>query len=378
MFKIINGPNCTVAIIDKKIYFAGEIYCGTNIIFFESFTLLDNAFPFVLDKKIFKPAEYPIDALVLHNCFFILGSAGTLLLARQIDYYPPSKKKIYFKVIDPALSIQVPNQKLVGRAHHMFILDSNNLYGYVDPAIKEPQATSWIGNTQLSTAIKLEVVPIDTKAVRMVTAGLDFSVLLYENGNIATCGTNQKGALGLGDCKFAPNVTNVRIHWHIATEKAIKVVAGNWHFLVLGSAGNLLGGGANEKNQLGTLDNNCRSLLEPLIIRDLTLGEQIVDIACGAHCSVALSNLGNVYICGDYVGRKLHSWQKIALPRTYPQVISLITGGSYVILLPKEPISILLVVGQQSVTQSCTSVLATMFWCLPSLPASTSYKCYLL
>ncbi|XP_043513899.1 RCC1 and BTB domain-containing protein 1-like isoform X2 [Frieseomelitta varia] len=77
----------------------------------------------------------------------------------------------------------------------------------------------------------------------------------------------------------------------------IKTIAyGTDHVLVLTQQGKIYSWGCNCKGELGTPIHSQT----PILISDILNGEFFIDIACGSHHSLALTNKGQVYAWGNF------------------------------------------------------------------------------
>ncbi|XP_064637403.1 E3 ubiquitin-protein ligase MYCBP2-like isoform X3 [Lineus longissimus] len=90
------------------------------------------------------------------------------------------------------------------------------------------------------------VVGTGERPVVQVSCGLHHTVLLLDNGDVYTFGSNQYGQLGLGDTTTRGTPTLVPLN-----TKVVQVVAGSSHTVVLTSSGMIYTFGAYQKSQLG-------------------------------------------------------------------------------------------------------------------------------
>ncbi|XP_036391381.1 secretion-regulating guanine nucleotide exchange factor isoform X1 [Megalops cyprinoides] len=128
--------------------------------------------------------------------------------------------------------------------------------------------------------------------VRSLVGGGGHSVLLTEAGELFVCGQNHKGQLGLG---HAIDVTSFHL-CALPVQKAVHQVSCGWDFtLILTDDGQVLSCGSNAYGQLG-LPHIAGHAAEPLHIQTLT--EPVISVAAGLRHSLAVTGSGHVYQWG--------------------------------------------------------------------------------
>lgn len=95
------------------------------------------------------------------------------------------------------------------------------------------------------------ILPLSTTvAIVQIAAGLHHSVLLTDEGNVYTFGSNQFGQLGLGD--FNNRFSPTKVKTDMVTRGSItQIAAGSNHTILLSSLGEVLTFGSNQNQQLG-------------------------------------------------------------------------------------------------------------------------------
>jgi len=119
-----------------------------------------------------------------------------------------------------------------------------------------------------------------------------FFYAVTENGKVYSCGLNQKGQLGLGDCKTQ---TNPMLMQALSGYNVVAVATGRQHGLILTDAGDVFACGDNSSGQCG-IGNKKDIVTEPTKL-DYS-GPPIVEVACGAEFSLILNEDGEMYSFG--------------------------------------------------------------------------------
>lgn len=142
---------------------------------------------------------------------------------------------------------------------------------------------------KLPTSSKWELA----KNIVSIAAGDSHSLYLTSEGNIYTCGSNEAGQLG----------RESNSNWSqpdlVETFKGCFITAlacGNQHSIALDEWGQPFSWGSDNMGQLGT---NMGQLfqIKPKIIKTLAT-KNVIQIACGLHHSVALTNSGDLFAWG--------------------------------------------------------------------------------
>ncbi|MBQ3472389.1 MAG: hypothetical protein IJH17_08585, partial [Clostridia bacterium] len=155
------------------------------------------------------------------------------------------------------------------------------------------------GSINKSSYAKIVVIPADATYYDghyfqpKVSAGTNHTMTVRHDGTIWGFGANEYGQLGTTD-----NVSSDRPQIAITLDTFFTdVAAGLDHSIALDSEGNIWTTGNNDKGQLGTT-GSARNYFDKITI-DKEDDEKFVAVSAGEGFSLALSNLGNVYVWGD-------------------------------------------------------------------------------
>ncbi|KAI5729573.1 hypothetical protein M8J76_004011 [Diaphorina citri] len=103
---------------------------------------------------------------------------------------------------------------------------------------KEPKRVSTIPPARV-------YLPSDSPAIQVV-CGLHHTVVLLENGDVFTFGSNSYGQLGVGDMMLRGGPVHIKLNVPV-----VQIAAGSYHTVVLTCKGDVYTFGNNQKNQLG-------------------------------------------------------------------------------------------------------------------------------
>lgn len=137
--------------------------------------------------------------------------------------------------------------------------------------------------------------------VKAVSAGVQHSLFLDQDGGAWSCGDNDLGQLGLGDARDI--VTPTKITEFYGTEEIPRIVdiaAGGFHSLFLDDQGQVWGCGNNRFNQLGISSITFGNTDIPHLIEEFegrSTRPFIIKISAGADHSLLLDSDGNVWRC---------------------------------------------------------------------------------
>lgn len=132
-----------------------------------------------------------------------------------------------------------------------------------------------------------------TGQMTAISAGINFSLLLNSQGQVFSFGNNQYGRLGLGHTgnKTIPTLIEDPELGHI-----VAISAGHYHALLLNSQGQVFSFGGNGSGQLGLGDLRNRG--HPDLIYTSTISS-IVAISAGSSHSLILNESGQVFSFGQ-------------------------------------------------------------------------------
>ena len=177
-----------------------------------------------------------------------------------------------------------------------------------------------------------------------VATGDSHTVLLDANGNVWTAGWNKFGQLGRDENKETYNANPTFEQVTVGNGVKIKAIAaGGSHTVLLDENGNVWTAGSNYYGQLGKDENKETNNANPTFTQ-VTVGDgvKIKAIAAGGHYTVLLDEEGNVWTAGrnDYGQLGIQTGSNINstfIQVTFDIVITAIAAGGYhTVLLDEE------------------------------------------
>ncbi|EEB13666.1 uvb-resistance protein uvr8, putative [Pediculus humanus corporis] len=159
----------------------------------------------------------------------------------------------------------------------------------------------------LSNDDKLQIIysNISEKAINVVS-GLEHSLILTESGCVLSFGNGSRGQLGNGTLNSIDQPSQIPA---LEGLKVINIAAGNWHSFAITDSGDLCGWGWNNYGQLATFEDDEEITLaaEPIFVEIITEEENIkvVDVSCGSRHTIAKIDNGDLYGTGWNVYRQL-------------------------------------------------------------------------
>lgn len=172
---------------------------------------------------------------------------------------------------------------------------------------------------------------INLPTIKMVSAGLNFSLFLSIDGFVYSVGNNTNGQLGLGNEYHQDNITLIPELYDI-----VDVVAGTTHSLFLNKYGQVFSCGDNSNGQLGLGNYTDNGLLEYADFDEVGTDEFdinvptliyrlenifIVQIAAYQNHSAFIDKDGNVYVCGTNNNNSLgFEGQGVDIPTLIPNL----------------------------------------------------------
>lgn len=137
-----------------------------------------------------------------------------------------------------------------------------------------------------------QVTELTRRKVVEFAAGRSHVLALTKSGLVFASGSNEFGQLALRDCGQSHSPVLLEC---LRKERVVAIACGAFHSLALTSRGLVLGWGFNFWGQLGI--GNNENQWEPVCLGRLRK-ENIVEICCGQHHSVALSRKGDLFAWG--------------------------------------------------------------------------------
>lgn len=166
-----------------------------------------------------------------------------------------------------------------------------NYYGFVWGQGNNSIGALGVGDTfYRSSAILIKDLPIITS----ISCGANFSCFISEEKKLYVTGDNSHGAIGIPKSK--EYILKPDENLHLSHVK--KVQCGEFFSLVLNEFGSVFTCGKNDQGQLGVSSNGNSNLYSFKQIENSVSDKNIIDIACGLHHSLLLSQNGTVYTCG--------------------------------------------------------------------------------
>eukprot|EP01127_Copromyxa_protea_P024380 TRINITY_DN956_c0_g1_i1.p1 TRINITY_DN956_c0_g1~~TRINITY_DN956_c0_g1_i1.p1 ORF type:complete len:529 (-),score=116.20 TRINITY_DN956_c0_g1_i1:17-1603(-) len=161
---------------------------------------------------------------------------------------------------------------------------------YVTPEVNN--FGKWVNYIQLQPILIEELTNENVVSVR---GGYGYSFAITEDGKLFSWGVNDKRQLGLGHRCNEGHPQLVK-SLHNAGVKVVDLACGSQHVIVLSSTGRLYSFGLGVFGQLG--HGELFNETFPKLIQSVS-DINIIQIACGSHHSLALSDEGDVYSWGS-------------------------------------------------------------------------------
>ncbi|KAG1755475.1 regulator of chromosome condensation 1/beta-lactamase-inhibitor protein II [Suillus lakei] len=180
------------------------------------------------------------------------------------------------------------------------------------------------GSLGFSGDVRLEFLPkaildLPTKAgdaekAVSVVSGNNHLLVLTTHGNVFAWGAGEQGQLGrkILERRKIHGTVPEKITLGSRHNHAVLVGAGNYHSFAIDEEGDVWGWGLNTMGQTGTGVAEPKSMSDevrsPRIIQSLcqrTLGDSLVQITGGEHHTLFLTSKGKVYACGRCDGGQL-------------------------------------------------------------------------
>ncbi|KAH7277691.1 hypothetical protein KP509_38G002500 [Ceratopteris richardii] len=146
------------------------------------------------------------------------------------------------------------------------------------------------------------VITLKDARCKQVSAGVNFTIVLTEEGHAYACGKNTHGQLGLGDTMSRDTFSKIDMH----DFRAVQVSAGAAHALMVTDDGSVFSWGYGANSCLGCYD--VANKTRPWLIQTFKDNNIfLIGISAGYEHSVALDCNGQVYTWGrGYCGALGH------------------------------------------------------------------------
>ncbi|MFA6866250.1 MAG: hypothetical protein WCR54_01905, partial [Clostridia bacterium] len=178
-----------------------------------------------------------------------------------------------------------------GETNSIAISTDNNLYVWGNN--KESQ----LGNGNTYNANCPQNTTLKGIAISKIASGAAHALAVSNTGKLYSWGNNDNGQLG--DC--TTQESNLPQQIILSGEKFNKIAIGETHTIALSDEGELYAWGNNSNGQLGLNSNLSYDIPQYIDVPNVKFSE----VACGTDFSIALSNVGDLYVWGKNDKRQL-------------------------------------------------------------------------
>ncbi len=175
------------------------------------------------------------------------------------------------------------------------------------------------GNSSTFTKVTDGISGVKIKAI---AAGEQHTVLLDEDGNVWTAGLNNYGQLGRKTSSDSDS-TFTQVTDGISGVKIKAIAAGGWHTVLLDEDGNVWTAGSNYYGQLGR-DENKGAFISNSTFKQVTDGIGIIAIAAGGNHTVLLAANSGVWTAGN---NQFGQLGRDTSPDSYDPTFTKVTDG---------------------------------------------------
>lgn len=182
-----------------------------------------------------------------------------------------------------------------GGWHSLVLADDGTVFSF---------GNNSFGQTGLGTSgDTLIATPIDTsnlagKRITQVAAGVDFSLLLADDGTVFSFGSNSNGRTGLGTATGNTLIATPIDMTNLAERRITQVAAGFEHSLLLADDGTVFSFGWNGRGQTGRGTTTGNTLVAAPVDTTNLAGRTVMQVAAGAYHSLLLADDGTVFSFG--------------------------------------------------------------------------------
>lgn len=193
-------------------------------------------------------------------------------------------------------------RKIVGGAGHTLILDED---GQIHSCGLNDKGQTGIGNIEQRNVLTFQkICSLEHEMVVEVCCGWDSSAALTRDGELYVWGSNRYGQLGLDHSVFPATSQPCKI---LIGERIRCVSMGLRHTAIVTENHEIYTCGANNRGQLGLINPKTLkpySLLDKFTkVSELTMQGSIENVACGQYYTVVLTknqkDMYNIYVFGD-------------------------------------------------------------------------------
>jgi alpha-tubulin suppressor-like RCC1 family protein len=239
---------------------------------------------------------YTTKVAVCRNVFVLLDANGALWSAARDDLNALEKKGSFSR-----LNIYGAKARTIAAgSSHMLALDENGALW-----TRGRNATGQLGFGDNSARENFETNGVITIGARSIAAGNLHSVALDDNGALWVAGNNCNGALGLDDLNDRNVFTKVN-NADLYKNGIRAISAGFWHTVLLDNNGNIWTTGSNECGELANGDATHTVRRRFARVTHCGLGGNVATaISAGGLHTVAIDNAGRLWVAGSNINGEL-------------------------------------------------------------------------
>lgn len=184
-----------------------------------------------------------------------------------------------------------------GYQHSLLLADDGSVFAFGGNDGGQTGIGVSAGQTLIAT-------PIDTsnlggRPIKHVVAGINFSLILAQDGTVYSFGSNVAGKGGLGFDGGSVLIATPIDATNLAGKSIVQMAAGEFHSLLLADDGTVFAFGSNSSGQTGLGLSSGSTLLPTPIDTTNLVGKSIVQVAAGYHHSLLLADDGTVFSFGS-------------------------------------------------------------------------------
>lgn len=149
-----------------------------------------------------------------------------------------------------------------------------------------------VAEHEVTTFRPVESLP---NKIIQLACGWDSSLAVAADGSLLVWGSNSYSQLGLPKQKFSC----LNSPKHVPSVKVKRASLGLRHLALVAEDGKVFVCGSGSKGQLGLVDSNGHPFPEICTLTEVSQLSNIIDISCGQHHCIALSDVGKIFVWGD-------------------------------------------------------------------------------
>jgi len=206
-----------------------------------------------------------------------------------------------------------------GGTHTMFLTNNGKVYGCGNNRNGE----LGLGNTETDplTPTLLDTTPFNTLTISAIACGTNHTIFLTNDGEVYGCGVNDLGQLGLGDSIIQTSSPTLLDPSYFNSSTIYAIACGANCTMFITNDGKVYGCGINTSGQLG-LGHTTSPILTPTLLDTSPFNTLTISaIACGANHTIFLTNDGKVYGCGSNTSGQLGLGNTTTQPISTPTLL---------------------------------------------------------